>query len=113
MAGGRNVRHIRERERLPELEPLLARRFQRRCLCRAQIEGLLVGALHRTSLSAGSTLTHKIDAVPRNIDSPDPRTAEILRRVRAIPVGFVRTYGDIEPRAPRQVGRVLATTDQR
>ena len=51
--------------------------------------------------------------MPRNIDSPDPRTAEILRRVRAIPVGFVRTYGDIEPRAPRQVGRVLATTDQR
>jgi methylated-DNA-protein-cysteine methyltransferase-like protein len=33
--------------------------------------------------------------------------------VRAIPVGFVRTYGDIDPRAPRLVGRVLATTDAR
>jgi methylated-DNA-protein-cysteine methyltransferase-like protein len=30
--------------------------------------------------------------------------------VRAIPEGFVRTYGDIEPGAPRLVGRVLATT---
>ncbi len=39
------------------------------------------------------------------------RTARIVERVRAIPPGFVRTYGDIEPRAPRLVGRVLATTD--
>ena len=34
---------------------------------------------------------------------------EILARVRAIPEGFVPTYGDIEPRAPRLVGHVLAT----
>ena len=34
----------------------------------------------------------------------------ILERVRAIPEGFVRTYGDIYPRAPRLVGQVLATT---
>lgn len=33
----------------------------------------------------------------------------IVERIRAIPEGFVRTYGDIEPRAPRLVGRVLAT----
>ncbi len=39
------------------------------------------------------------------------RTARIVERVRAIPPGFVRTYGDIDPRAPRLVGRVLATTD--
>lgn len=32
-----------------------------------------------------------------------------MRRVRAIPAGFVRTYGDIDPRAPRLVGQVLAT----
>ena len=32
----------------------------------------------------------------------------ILARVRAIPEGYVRTYGDIDPRAPRLVGRVLA-----
>jgi alkylated DNA nucleotide flippase Atl1 len=31
--------------------------------------------------------------------------------VRAIPAGFVRTYGDICPRAPRLVGHVLATTN--
>ena len=48
-------------------------------------------------------------------DQPDtervePRTEQIIRRVRAIPRGFVRTYGDIDPRAPRLVGRVLATT---
>lgn len=41
------------------------------------------------------------------------RTARIVSRVRSIPVGFVRTYGDIEPRAPRLVGRVLATTHEK
>jgi methylated-DNA-protein-cysteine methyltransferase related protein len=39
----------------------------------------------------------------------DPRTAAIVSRIRAIPEGFVRTYGDIEPTAPRLVGHVLAT----
>ncbi len=39
------------------------------------------------------------------------RTERILARIRAIPEGFVRTYGDIEPAAPRLVGQVLATTD--
>ena len=38
------------------------------------------------------------------------RVARIVERVRAIPEGFVRTYGDIEPSAPRLVGHVLATT---
>lgn len=33
--------------------------------------------------------------------------------MRAIPVGFVRTYGDIEPGAPRYVGHVLASTSAR
>src|SRR5713226_2840936 len=41
------------------------------------------------------------------------RAALIAGRVRAIPVGFVRAYGDIEPTAPRLVGRVLATTQER
>jgi methylated-DNA-protein-cysteine methyltransferase related protein len=40
------------------------------------------------------------------------RRERIIARVRAIPPGFVRTYGDIDPRAPRLVGRVLATTAQ-
>ena len=41
------------------------------------------------------------------------RVALILERVRAIPRGFVRTYGDLEPSAPRMVGRVLSTTRER
>jgi methylated-DNA-protein-cysteine methyltransferase related protein len=31
----------------------------------------------------------------------------ILRRVRATPAGFVRTYGDVSPGAPRVAGAVL------
>lgn len=42
----------------------------------------------------------------------DPRVERILNRVRAIPEGFVRTYGDIDPKAPRLVGQVLATTHE-
>ncbi|MDQ2699741.1 MAG: MGMT family protein [Actinomycetota bacterium] len=38
--------------------------------------------------------------------------ARVLAMIRAIPEGFVRTYGDIDPRAPRRVGRILATTTQ-
>lgn len=32
--------------------------------------------------------------------------------MREIPEGFVRSYGDIDPAAPRLVGRVLAETDE-
>jgi methylated-DNA-protein-cysteine methyltransferase related protein len=39
------------------------------------------------------------------VDSP--RAAEILARVRETPEGFVRTYGDISPGAPRVGGAVL------
>jgi methylated-DNA-protein-cysteine methyltransferase-like protein len=39
---------------------------------------------------------------------PHPRRDKILARVRAIPEGFVQTYGDIDPTAPRLVGQVLA-----
>jgi methylated-DNA-protein-cysteine methyltransferase related protein len=38
------------------------------------------------------------------------RSARIAERVRAIPEGFVRTYGDIDPGAPRLVGLVLSQT---
>lgn len=37
----------------------------------------------------------------------DERTRAILERVRATPEGFVRTYGDISPGAPRVGGAVL------
>jgi methylated-DNA-protein-cysteine methyltransferase related protein len=36
------------------------------------------------------------------------RTDRILERIRAIPEGWVRTYGDIDPRAPRLVGLILS-----
>jgi methylated-DNA-protein-cysteine methyltransferase-like protein len=39
--------------------------------------------------------------------SEDARLEEVLRRVRAIPEGFVRTYGDVSPGAPRYAGTVL------
>ena len=38
------------------------------------------------------------------------RIAGIVDRIRQIPKGSVRTYGEIDPRAPRLVGLVLATT---
>jgi alkylated DNA nucleotide flippase Atl1 len=34
-----------------------------------------------------------------------------LRRVGAIPPGFVRTYGDVSPGAPRRAGAVLSACD--
>ncbi len=34
----------------------------------------------------------------------------ILDAIRAIPEGFVRTYGDVSPGAPRRAGRILAGT---
>ena len=38
----------------------------------------------------------------------EDRRQRILARIRAIPEGFVQAYGDIDPAAPRLVGRVLA-----
>ena len=45
--------------------------------------------------------------------SRESRSARILERVRAIPRGSVRTYSEIDPEAPRVVGRVLATTHEK
>ena len=39
-----------------------------------------------------------------------PRATAVLERVRAIPPGFVRTYGDVSPGAPRFAGAVLSET---
>jgi methylated-DNA-protein-cysteine methyltransferase-like protein len=41
------------------------------------------------------------------------REAGILAMIRAIPEGFVTTYGDLCPEAPRLPGRVLATTAEK
>jgi alkylated DNA nucleotide flippase Atl1 len=35
-------------------------------------------------------------------------SAQILKRVRNVPEGFVRTYGDVAPGAPRVAGAVLS-----
>jgi alkylated DNA nucleotide flippase Atl1 len=39
------------------------------------------------------------------------RELEVLERVREIPEGFVRTYGDVSPGAPRYAGSVLFAAD--
>jgi methylated-DNA-protein-cysteine methyltransferase-like protein len=44
-------------------------------------------------------------AAPEDRES---RATRIVERVGAIPEGFVRTFGDIDPGAPRLVGLVLA-----
>ena len=36
----------------------------------------------------------------------------MLERVREIPPGFVRTYGDVSPGAPRYAGSVLFEADE-
>jgi len=40
--------------------------------------------------------------------SGNSREALILERVRATPEGFVRSYGDVSPGAPRVAGAVLS-----
>jgi methylated-DNA-protein-cysteine methyltransferase related protein len=42
----------------------------------------------------------------------ETRAAEVLRRVRSVPEGFVTTYGDLCPGAPRFAGAVLADCKQ-
>ena len=39
------------------------------------------------------------------------RRADVLERIRATPPGFVRSYGDVSPGAPRFTGAVLATCE--
>jgi methylated-DNA-protein-cysteine methyltransferase related protein len=42
----------------------------------------------------------------------ESRELEVLERVREIPAGFVRTYGDVSPGAPRFAGAVLFECDE-
>ena len=39
------------------------------------------------------------------------REREVLERIRRVPEGFVTTYGDLCPEAPRFAGQVLSHTD--
>jgi len=43
--------------------------------------------------------------------APEARELEVLDRVRDIPEGFVRTYGDVSPGSPRFAGAVLFQCD--
>lgn len=42
----------------------------------------------------------------------EARAAEVLRRARSIPEGFVTTYGDLSPGAPRFAGTVLSACSE-
>jgi alkylated DNA nucleotide flippase Atl1 len=42
----------------------------------------------------------------------DDQTSRVLERIREVPEGFVRSYGDVSPGAPRYAGTVLATTHE-
>ncbi|RKQ92063.1 alkylated DNA nucleotide flippase Atl1 [Solirubrobacter pauli] len=42
----------------------------------------------------------------------DDRAADVLRRIREVPEGFVRSYGDVSPGAPRFAGTVLSSTPE-
>jgi len=44
------------------------------------------------------------------VDLHSPRARRVLERVREVPEGFVRSYGDLEPGAPRFAGSVLAAS---
>jgi len=44
------------------------------------------------------------------VAAPD-RAERVLERIRATPPGFVRTYGDVSPGAPRFAGTVLHSCD--
>ena len=44
-------------------------------------------------------------------EEPRTQALEVLSRVREIPAGFVRTYGDVSPGAPRFAGSVLFECD--
>jgi methylated-DNA-protein-cysteine methyltransferase related protein len=45
-------------------------------------------------------------------DKGRTRELEVLERVREIPEGFVATYGDVSPGAPRFAGSVLFQIDE-
>jgi methylated-DNA-protein-cysteine methyltransferase-like protein len=61
-------------------------------------------------MSAGKVRSRPLRPVQSEREFRTSRMDRIVERVSAIPKGFVRTYGDIDPGAPRLVGLVLART---
>jgi alkylated DNA nucleotide flippase Atl1 len=45
------------------------------------------------------------------MDLQGARARRVIDLIREVPEGFVRTYGDLEPGAPRFAGTVLANCD--
>ena len=43
----------------------------------------------------------------------EEREEAIIELIRSVPEGFVTTYGDLCPEAPRLPGRILATTTEK
>jgi len=69
-----------------------------------------IGASRR-GLSAGharGSRDRRLSSVTRSEQARRLRIERIVKRVKAIPKGYVRTYGDIDPGAPRLVGHVLS-----
>ena len=65
----------------------------------------------RWGLSAGDALAsrdRRLSSVTRSEQARSLRIERIVERVKAIPEGYVCTYGDIDPGAPRLVGHVLS-----
>lgn len=52
--------------------------------------------------------TGRPPAAPTPVSAGTPLAREVLRRAGAIPPGFVTTYGDLCPQAPRFAGAVMA-----
>jgi methylated-DNA-protein-cysteine methyltransferase related protein len=48
----------------------------------------------------------------KGVTGSEARELEVLSRVREIPAGSVRTYGDVSPGAPRFAGSVLFECDE-
>lgn len=49
---------------------------------------------------------------PDGLSIAASRAEQILARVRSTPPGFVRTYGDVSPGAPRLAGAVLHACEE-
>lgn len=68
------------------------------------------GAEDSSVMSARKRRSRSTGHAQSEPESRESRNERIIERVRTIPEGFVRTYGDIDPGAPRLVGLVLART---
>src|SRR4051812_45426365 len=64
-----------------------------------------------SSSVSGSRATMEYVPGRRTPQIMTPRARAVLDRIHAIPAGFVRTYGDVSPGAPRFAGTVLSQTD--